>query len=294
MEYGWLSLLAKCSHYAVVMFPLSDTNPTVHRSWINVVLIILCMYVYLVPQQNAALTNVESANDFVFAWAAIPCEVTTGSALSSDAIDVTLSGRGDGPCHSVNNEYEQSHPMKPVRLALLTSIFMHGSLLHLLSNMWFLNIFGNNIEDHFGHIRYLIFYIFGGIVAGVAHVAVQPLSTIPVVGASGAIAAVMGAYFVWFPKAPIRTLFFIFPVRVSARWWLGVWFIGQFFTSPNAQVAWMAHVGGFVFGAVVGALVRYNYGLRQLLFTQPYRGDVVWSDRGQVPIAYMKPPTRRR
>jgi membrane associated rhomboid family serine protease len=125
--------------------------------------------------------------------------------------------------------------------------------------MLFLWVFGNNVEDRLGHVPYLLFYVASGIVATLAHVGVDPSSTIPVVGASGAIAGVMGAYLVWFPNVPILTAFFYILIllrEIKAKWLLGFWFVLQFFTSPNDGVAWVAHVGGFVFGVLVGLLLR--------------------------------------
>jgi membrane associated rhomboid family serine protease len=124
-------------------------------------------------------------------------------------------------------------------------------------------VFGNNVEDRLGHVAYALFYLSGGVVAAVAHIAASPDSTVPVVGASGAIAAVMGAYLVWFPNVKVRTaviMFFITLVDIPAKWVLGFWFVLQFFTSPNAGIAWVAHVGGFAFGAVV-ALIALALGL---------------------------------
>src|SRR3712207_1306908 len=137
-------------------------------------------------------------------------------------------------------------------------MFLHGSLLHLGGNLLYLWIFGNNVEDRLGHVGYLAFYVVGGVVATLAHVAVNADSTIPLVGASGAIAAVMGAYLVWHPNARINTLvmmIFITFVRVKAKWLLAFWFVLQFFTGNDSGVAWMAHVGGFVFGVVGGLLL---------------------------------------
>jgi membrane associated rhomboid family serine protease len=134
-------------------------------------------------------------------------------------------------------------------------MFLHGGLLHLAGNLVFLWIFGNNVEDRLGHVPYLGFYLVGGVVATLAHVFVNADSTVPVVGASGAIAAVMGAYLVWYPNARIKTVifaFFIFFTEVRAKWLLGIWLLLQFFTSDNSGVAWVAHVGGFAFGALVG------------------------------------------
>jgi membrane associated rhomboid family serine protease len=136
--------------------------------------------------------------------------------------------------------------------------------------MLFLWIFGNNIEDRLGPVRFLAFYVVGGVVATLAHVLLNLDSTVPMVGASGAIAAVMGAYLVWFPDAPVRTALFFFlitVVRIRAKWVLGFWFVLQFFTSPNSGVAWAAHVGGFVFGVLVALLVRTNRLARRALWT---------------------------
>src|SRR4051812_36190171 len=139
-------------------------------------------------------------------------------------------------------------------------MFMHGNLLHIAGNMLFLWVFGNNIEDRMGKVGYLAFYLIGGFAAAMAHILVQPHSAIPVVGASGAIAALMGAYLVLFPKAPINTLLilgFIILFRKLPAWVLLVaWFGLQFLTNPNEGVAWVAHVGGFVFGALVALALR--------------------------------------
>jgi membrane associated rhomboid family serine protease len=126
--------------------------------------------------------------------------------------------------------------------------------------MLFLWVFGNNIEDRMGPFFFLMFYLVGGLVATGAHIAVQPSSTVPLVGASGAIAAVMGAYLVLFPNVRIRSLIIPFVVvlfrDIPAKWLLGFWFVLQFFTNPAEGVAWVAHVGGFLFGALVAYLLR--------------------------------------
>jgi membrane associated rhomboid family serine protease len=125
--------------------------------------------------------------------------------------------------------------------------------------MLFLWVFGTNIEDRMGKVAYVAFYLVSGVVATFAHIALDPGSTIPVIGASGAIAGVMGAYLVLFPRVRIRSLimfFFILIRDIEARWLLGFWFVSQFFVSPSEGVAWAAHVGGFVFGALVGLGLR--------------------------------------
>ncbi len=146
---------------------------------------------------------------------------------------------------------------------LITSMFIHGSLLHLLGNMLFLWIFADNIEATVGNFRFLIFYLFGGAAAAAGHSVVDANSTIPMVGASGAISAVMGAYMVMYPTSRIRTLIVILPIRVSAWLFLGFWIWQQwnFGTSSLADgnpegVAWWAHIAGFAAGILGGVVFR--------------------------------------
>ena len=202
---------------------------------------------------------------FTLAYAAIPCEVVHDRPLRTIEVASTFGDRGNEQSCGVVDAGDTplarlpAFPSKRPYLSLLTSMFLHGGLLHLAGNMLFLWIFGNNIEDRFGRVRYLAFYLIGGFVAAVAHIAVQPRSTIPIVGASGAIAAVMGAYLVLYPKAKVTTaltFFVIFVRKISAVWLLAFWFVSQFFLAPGSGVAWVAHVGGFVFGALVASVVR--------------------------------------
>jgi membrane associated rhomboid family serine protease len=148
----------------------------------------------------------------------------------------------------------------------LTHMWLHASFLHILSNMWFLAIFGDNVEDRLGTGNYLLFYIMGGVSAGMLQFYFSTASDVPALGASGAIAAVMGAYFLFFPKAKIVTfvpiLLFIWFVDIPAIFFLGFWFATQIlsgvasFSMPGADsgVAWWAHVGGFLFGMLAGGL----------------------------------------
>jgi membrane associated rhomboid family serine protease len=175
----------------------------------------------------------------------------------------------------------QTYGLIPARLALadpagwltlLTSIFLHGSWLHLVSNLWTLFIFGDNVEDRLGHGRFLGFYLLSGVVAGLAHSLLASGSTLPTIGASGAIAGVLGAYFVLFPSARVLTFvpLLILPwlVEIPAFVYLGIWFLSQISSGlldlgaagAFAGIAWWAHIGGFVFGA-----------LTALLFLQPVR-----------------------
>ena len=134
-------------------------------------------------------------------------------------------------------------------------MFLHGGLFHVLSNMWFLFIFGNNVEEAFGPLSYLLLYLVAGILATIGFALSNPESAVPLVGASGAVAGVLGAYAVLFPRHQILTLFGFFFVPVSALFFLGFWFFGQFFVG-DVSVAWEAHVVGFVAGALIAAVLR--------------------------------------
>jgi len=143
---------------------------------------------------------------------------------------------------------------------VLYSMFLHGGLLHLGGNMLFLWVFGNNIEDRMGKVPYLLFYLVSGLAATAAHIGVDPTSSVPVVGASGAVAGVMGAYLVLYPRVRIHTLltlgFFVLFREIQAWVLLGFWLVSQFFIAPGSGVAWVAHVGGFVFGALIGLVLK--------------------------------------
>lgn len=175
-----------------------------------------------------------AVQDFVMRWGAIPTLILQGTQL----------------------------------ITLFTSMFLHGGWLHLLGNMVFLWIFGDNIEAVLGHVGYFIFYIAGGLAATAAHIFFNPDSSIPSVGASGAISAVLGAYIVMFPRSQVRTLIFLgfwtTITRVSAVVFLGIWFAMQLFsgitsignTAQSGGVAVWAHIGGFVFGVILGFLFK--------------------------------------
>jgi len=152
-------------------------------------------------------------------------------------------------------------------LPFLTSMFMHGGFMHIISNMWYFAVFGDNVEDKLGSIKFIIFYFVAGFVASYAQYIVDPYSMIPMIGASGAIAGVLGFYLVIFPHATVKTLVLWFyrvgVMEISALVLLGFWGITQLFNSigsvtalDSGGTAWFAHVGGFVFGLLVGWVVR--------------------------------------
>jgi membrane associated rhomboid family serine protease len=241
------------------VIPLKDENPTRRRAYVTLALIAINVGVYFWVQPDTS--DLEKSTLFTLEYAAVPCEVTTNEPLSDAEINATF-GAGDTDACNVAPEPDGPYfAHKHIWLSILVSMFLHGSLLHLGGNMLFLWIFGNNIEDRLGRVKYLAFYVVGGIVATFAHILVQPKSTVPMIGASGAIAGVMGAYLAWFPNVRIRTLiifYFILFRDIPAKWLLGFWFVSQFFelVNPNSGIAWMAHVGGFAYGFVAGLVMR--------------------------------------
>ena len=249
------------------MIPLRDFNPTRRRAWVTLGIIIGCTVVYFLvqPPDRGNLVDL-SANRFTYSEAAIPEELTSGHPLTvrqvydadhpAAAACATVSTRAvDGGLRLSGDPASPCFPHKHVYLAVLTSMFLHGSVAHLAFNMLFLWIFGNNLEDRWGRLRYAGFYVLCGIVATAAFVLTTPSSTTPLIGASGAIAGVMGAYLVLFPRARVLGLLGIIPLPLPAWAFLGFWFFSQF-AGGSDGVAYAAHVGGFVFGMVVGALVR--------------------------------------
>lgn len=257
------------------MFPLHDENPTQRRAWLTFILIGLNIVVFILIQPRA---DTGEGLEFSYQYAAIPCEIVEGRPLTSGEVTATLNGDASACDRDLSDAAADGNSVfgdKRPWLAILTSMFLHGGWFHLGFNMWFLWIFGNNVEDHLGRIRYLVFYLAGGVAATLAHVAIGPDSTVPIVGASGAIAAVMGAYLVWFPNARVRTLVFfglVFFVQVAAKWLLLAWLISQFFINDSG-IAWMAHVGGFVFGGLIGLIIREFFGARHAMWRDDYVGD---------------------
>jgi membrane associated rhomboid family serine protease len=225
------------------MIPLRDANPTRIRPYVTIGLIVVNIAVFFLIQGRGDAADEQA---FVYERAAIACEVTTGDPLDIDEI---VSGR------CVDGAEAPVFPGKNVYLAVFTSMFLHGSIGHLLFNMWFLWIFGNNVEEAYTHVGYLLLYIVGGLAGTAAFIAANGDTTIPLVGASGAIAVTMGAYAVLFPKHRITSLLGWIVLPLPAGIFLLFWFIAQF-ALGGAGVAWEAHAGGFVFGVAVSLLLR--------------------------------------
>ena len=230
------------------MIPVRDDQPRFSTPYLNNLLIGLNLLIFLF---ESAL-DPESLKTLVFQFGVIPSHVTA-----------LVAGTG---------RYQPAAVLVP----FLTSMFLHGSWMHVIGNMWFLWIFGDNIEDHLGHFTYLLFYLLSGVVAAMTQVALEPGLRVPTVGASGAIAGVLGAYFVLYPKARVLTWFPpIFFFHLPAWVMLGYWFVLQFLSGAatslayssqsSGGIAFWAHVGGFVVGLVLIKVLperprRYRYG----------------------------------
>jgi len=171
------------------------------------------------------------------------------------------------------------YSLAEVLIPFLTSMFLHAGWLHVLGNMWFLFIFGDNVEDYLGHFQYLLFYLLAGLFAMATQVVIYPHSNVPTVGASGAIAGVLGAYIILYPRARVLTWWFVFVIYLPAWVVLGEWFVMNFFSgavslsmAPNKDVggvAVWAHVGGFIAGLLMVKLFperkqRYPYSVRRI------------------------------
>ena len=245
------------------VIPMADENPVQRFPIVTLLLIVICVVVYFAVQPTGTpdidWTGVVERVDqddlrFVVDNAAIPCELVELRPLTEREYEATFRDDNRSACN-VGGGTEHS-PGKVVLLGVLVTMFLHGSVAHLFGNMLFLWVFGNNVESRRGRVRYLLLYVVGGVAATAAHVAIDPQSTVPVVGASGAIAAVMGAYLVCWPTARIKTIIFVGPVllrKVEAIWLLLVWIGTQFLlVGGDSEVAWAAHVGGFAFGVLVG------------------------------------------
>jgi membrane associated rhomboid family serine protease len=216
-----------------MFIPLKDLNPRRTFPIVNTALILanVAVFVYQLTLPPHAFQG------FVLANATIPARFP--AALSGHA------------------------PLEVAFLPLLTSMFLHGGIAHILGNMLFLWIFGDNVEDFYGHITYLFFYLVCGIGAGLLHVLFNWNSTLPSLGASGAISGVMGAYLILYPRSRILTLVFIFLVPIPAVFILALWFVMQFVSGVSSLgmaatggVAWWAHVGGFLLGMGITSVAR--------------------------------------
>lgn len=208
------------------MFPYKDDNPTRTFPFVTVGIIALNIMVFFWE-----MISPESEKYIVYNYGAIPAHILT---------------------------FEKTYALHPA-ITVFSSMFLHGGLLHIAGNMLYLWVFGNNIEDRLGHIRFIFFYLFAGIAAAYAHALTSPDSIVPMIGASGAVSGILGAYIFLYPHARVHTLvflgFFITVMRIPALIVIGFWAIIQIVSGVLTQglaaqggVAWFAHIGGFLFG----------------------------------------------
>lgn len=218
-----------------MFIPFSDHNPLKHITFqrITVSLIVVNSLIYVFLQSD--IFPVSNQQSFL-AFALVPNELISGAMVFPTSA------------------------IWPEEFTLVTYMFFHGGWLHLISNMVFLWIFGDNIEDAMGHGRFLVFYLLCGIIAGLVHAVVSPVSNIPLIGASGAIAGVTGAYLMLYPRVKIWVVVLLkIPVRLPALWVLGAWIALQVFnvvTDDASNIAWWAHIGGFAAGIILVILFK--------------------------------------
>jgi membrane associated rhomboid family serine protease len=243
-----------------MVLPLGDLQRTQIFPVVNYTLIALNVIMYLVQQQKG--------EPFTLAYAATPYEITHNEDLDepvAQRVRVLVRDHFGGAHIAERNRPIEHYPCPiPVRWTLLTSMFLHGSWMHLIGNMLYLWIVGDNVEEVLGSIRYLIIYLACGLVGSLAQILVNPDSVIPTLGASGAIAGIMGAYVIWFPHHQIRVLVFRFITVLPAVIVIGGWIALQIWLGANAigkagesgGVAYLAHVGGAVTGIIVAFLFQ--------------------------------------
>ncbi len=212
-----------------MLIPVEDTNPLRHIRW---------------PIVTWGLIGLNCA---IYGW-----QVANGPEMGQAVID--LAGLSPGAV------LQEEATGLPAMVTLFSYPFLHGSVLHLATNMMFLYIFGDNVEDGLGHLRFLVFYLLCGAAAGLTHVVVDPMAPYPLIGASGAASGLVGAYVVLHPRVWVLAVVFkMLPLRIRAYWFIGLWLLAQvaFITTDLDQgIAWWAHLGGFAAGALLILLMR--------------------------------------
>jgi membrane associated rhomboid family serine protease len=237
------------------MIPLKDDNPTEINPIVTIGLIVACVLVFL----NQVFLPAKLGEIFVYQYGAIPAVVFGYADLPSEIVAVPPYG------------------------SLITSMFLHGGWMHLIGNMMYLWIFGNNIEDVMGHGKFIIFYALCGVLAALSHAAIDSGSTVPMVGASGAISGVLGAYILLYPRARVLVLipfgFFSQMIYVPAGIVLGLWFLiqivsgGMSIGAEGGGVAFFAHIGGFAAGMALIPFFKHSY---VRFFNPPHHDSKSW------------------
>lgn len=214
------------------MFPIHDDNPTAIAPFVTIGIIAVCIWAYIWQ----VTLGTDGATQVVYAFGLIPGELTGNASL------------------------QESLRLIAPPWTLITSIFLHGGLLHLAGNALYLWVFGNNVEDALGHLRMAVFFLFCGAFAALVQIVHAPHSIVPMIGASGAVSGVLGAYLLLHPRASVLVIvplfFILYPLRMPAGVLLMIWFVlqfaGSFFADPVLPgIAWHAHIGGFIAGALL-------------------------------------------
>jgi membrane associated rhomboid family serine protease len=223
-----------------VFIPLHDTNPLkrIRYQYVTVALIVINVAVFVIFGTGWVIP-LDDENTAAFA--VVPAKLMAGGGS-----ETSMFATGAFPI--------------PERFTLVSYMFLHGSWLHLIGNMLFLWVFGDNVEDAMGHLRFIMFYLMCGIFAAVLHTWMLPKSDLPLIGASGAVAGVISAYLILHPKVKVWVLaLWRIPIRITAAWALGIWIAAQFgnlLLDSEENVAWWAHVGGLAAGAVLILFMR--------------------------------------
>jgi membrane associated rhomboid family serine protease len=260
-----------------MFFPFRDDNPTSRPATVTYALVAINVAALLWLNRLPEIQQVAA----VYQWGFVPARIA--QLTSGKPIQVRVPEVVAGPW-GMAIERDRVLVLRPntrvTLLSLVTAMFLHGGWMHLIGNMWFLAVFGNNVEDRLGHVPYLGFYLVGGLAANAFHWAGQPMAATPVIGASGAVAAVLGAYAITWPWARVRTLvfllFFITILDFPALLVLGVWFVTQLLNATRqaagagANVAWWAHVGGFLAGAMLMPLMNALFDTRRTPPSGPF------------------------
>ena len=233
-----------------MLLPLSDDDRGLSGpAFVTIGLVVVNVLVFVFLQ------GIGANETFTYGWSVVPAEITTGTDLTQP-VTVGLAGQQVTIPHAPGPS--------PIYLTILSAMFMHGGFAHIFGNLLFLWIFGDNVEQRFGHAVFLAFYLVSGVAATAAQVALDPGSVIPNLGASGAISGVLGAYLVLFPRNRVHALFFYTVVSIPAVLALGMWILLQFVnglgavaaTEQTGGVAYGAHLGGFAAGVVMALVLR--------------------------------------
>ena len=234
------------------MIPISDINPAKNSPVISRIFMFITIGVFLLVQPKNQIDLI----NFFYQYSAIPCELITFSPLSESQFY-------SNDC--LNNTTAPIFQNKNLVLSIVFANFFHANFIHILGNLWSFWIFGNNVEDKLGKVRFTIFIIFIGFLSIAVHIYLNQNSLTPIVGASGIVSGLMGAYVYMFPNARLLVLVpfgFLFPTTIKAKFFMIFWFLSQILISITDQnISWEAHVGGFVFGYLLLRIInnkRYN------------------------------------